>query len=60
MYVHLVQSVFDIKKRNTKRKVSSETMITRIEPAPIRKKKVGRVCYYIASINGVILVKVVV
>ena len=27
-YVHLVQSVFDIEKRNTKRKVSSETMIT--------------------------------
>ena len=59
-YVDLVQSVFDIEKRNTKRKVSSETTITRIEPAPIRKKKIGRVCYYIASINGAILVKVVV
>ena len=42
MYVHLVQSVFDIEKRDTKRKASSETTITRIEPAPIRKTKIGR------------------
>ena len=56
-YVDLVQSVFDIQKPANKRKVSSETAIAQFEPAPIRGKKIGGVCYYIALMNTVMLVK---
>ena len=60
MYVDLIQSVFEIEKPTNKRKVSLETMITRFEPTPIRRKKIGGVCYYIASIDRTMLLKVVV
>ena len=43
-----------------KERYPRKTTITWFEPAPIQKKKTGGVCYYIASINRAMLLKIVV
>ena len=57
MHVDVVQNAFELEKHGNKRKVSSETTITRFKPAPIYRKKIGGVCYYIVSVNKTMVVK---